>query len=257
MKLKYAFEIVGDVAIFETEEKRKDKKIAEEIVKAHKRVKTVLKKISERTGVYRIRKFKLVLGKETETIHKEHGCRYRLDVRKVYFSPREGTERERIAKQVKPGERVLVMFAGIGPYPVIIAKKQPEVERICAVEINPKAVEYMKENIRLNKVSDKVVPVLGDVKEVCKKWEKEFDRVIMPLPKEGYRFLDTAVKCLKPKGILHFYFYDSEKNLFDKAVDLIEKAAKKAGRKAKILSKRKVLPYGPRVWKICIEAEIK
>lgn len=256
-KLRYAFEIIGDIAIFETEEKGKDKEIAKEIQKIHPRIKTVLKKSSERKGKYRLRKFKIVLGRETETVHKEYGCRYKLDVKKVYFSPREGTERERVARQIKPEEEVLVMFAGIGPYPLLITKFQPEVKKIYAVEINPKAVEYMKENIRINKVSDKIVPILGDVKKVCKNWKHKFDRVIMPLPKEGYKFLDLAIQCLKPKGILHFYFYDSENKLFTQAVSLIEKAAKKAGRKVKIISKRKVLSYGPRVWKICIEAEIK
>lgn len=97
--------------------------------------------------------------------------------------PRESTERMRIAKQVKPGEFIMLMFAGVCPYGIVIAKHQPKIKKIVAIEINPIAYKYMVENIKLNKLEDKIIPVLGDVKDKAKYWYGMCDRVIMPLPK--------------------------------------------------------------------------
>ncbi|MBI4176655.1 MAG: hypothetical protein HY518_05595, partial [Candidatus Aenigmarchaeota archaeon] len=110
-------DIIGDIAIVEMPEKGHDnRKVIESILKTHRHVKTICMKAGERSGKYRLRRLKVIHGKETVTIHREYGYQLKLDVRKAYFSPRESTERQRIAGQVKPGETVLVMFAGIGPF---------------------------------------------------------------------------------------------------------------------------------------------
>jgi len=130
-ELKTSFDILGSkekaVAIIEIpdELKKKEKMIAKTLMKVHKNVKSVLKKESPRTGVYRLRKYKLLAGdKDVEIIHKENGCRFILNPKKTYFSVREGNERLIIAEKVKKGEKILVMFAGIAPYSVVIAKKK-------------------------------------------------------------------------------------------------------------------------------------
>ncbi len=249
------FDIIGDVAIIEIPEELRGRKkeIAEAVKRIHKSVKTVLMKSGEREGRFRLRRFETLLGGETVTEHREHGCRFRLDVRTCYFSPREATERQRVAEKVKAGESVLVMFAGIGPFSIVIARKQPEVKKVYSVEINPECVKYMKENIRINRVEGKVFPFLGDVRDVCEGWEKEFDRIVMPLPKEGYKYLDVAMRCAKPGGVIHFYHYSHENELWDETLNLIRQASEKTGRNARVLEKRKVLPYGPGVWKVCVE----
>ncbi len=251
-----SFDIIGDIAILEIpkELEKKEKEIAEVVVKIHPRIKTVCKKSGERFGEFRLRKMKILFGKETETIHKEYGCKFKLDVTKVYFSPRESTERQRIAEQIKPKEKILVMFAGIGPYAIIIAKKQPKA-KVYAIEINPDAYNYMVENIKLNKVEYQVIPILGDVNKECPKYFNFFDRIVMPLPKGAYEFLSLAIKCLKSKGIIHFYYWGGE-DAFQKAEELIKNECKKLGKKYKILNKRKVLPYGPRTYKICIDFQV-
>jgi len=128
-KIPSGYDIIGSrekaVAIVEiqSELKKNQKKIAESILKRHKNVKSVLMKTSERKGIFRLRKFKLLMGeRDTEVIHVESGCRFKLNPRKVYFSVREGTERLRISKMVKPEENILVMFGGVGPYPIIVFK---------------------------------------------------------------------------------------------------------------------------------------
>jgi len=252
---KISFDIIGDVAVIEMRnvQKNPEKKIIGRIRKTHPHIKTILKKQSGRTGEYRIRKFKKLFGKETETVHKEHGMQFRLDVARAYFSPRESTERQRIAGLVKPGETVLVMFAGTGPYAVAIAKRQPKVKKVYAVEINPAAAKYMEKNVRINRVGDKTVPILGDAKEKIKKLGIKFDRVVMPLPLEAGKFLPAALECLKKRGIIHFYSVGPEEDMFSDAEKRIKKACEKAGVKFRIISRKKVLPYGPRMHKVCID----
>lgn len=252
------FDIIGDIAVVEFREGLKgagEREIAMAIKERHPHIKTILKKASSRRGEFRLRDLKVILGGETETTHREHGYSLRMDVKRVYFSSRESTERQRIADQVKSGENVMVMFAGIGPYAIAIAKKQPKT-KVIAIESNPKAVDYMKDNIRINKLGDKIVPVLGDVKTEVRKYYGKCNRVVMPLPKEGYMYLPLAIKCLKPGGMLHFYYISQERDLFNGAVEIVRKECGKLKRNVRVLRKRKVLPYGPRIWKICLDAKV-
>ena len=253
-----AFDVIGDVAIIEIpfELKKKRRLIAEALMKVNRHVKTVCDKYGERTGDYRLNSLEVIAGGSTLTEHRENGCRFRVDVVKAYFSPRESTERVRIAKMIKPGEDVLVMFSGVCPSPVVYAKLQPGLHKAYGVELNPEAHKFALENVRLNRMQTKVVPVLGNVKEVCPRIGIKFDRITMPLPKGAHEFLDTVFEVAKKGGIVHFYHYDREDDLYGKAVEYIEKAAEKAHKKVEILDKRKVLPYGPRIWKVCVEFRV-
>jgi tRNA (guanine37-N1)-methyltransferase len=253
----HSFDIIGDVAVVEVPEGEKPKEVAEAIKKKHPRVKTVLMKMGEREGVFRTRRFRKILGTDTETEHREHGCRFMLDVGKAYFSPREATERQRIAGMVKPGETVLVMFAGVGPFPVVIARKSPGVWKVYGIEINPDAFRYMVTNVRINKVGHRVVPVLGDVKKEAGKYHGRCDRVVMPLPKEGYKYLPEAFRCLKGSGgTIHFYSCGHGSGMFTASLDAVKRAAAGMNKKVRILDKRKVLPYGPGAWKVCIDFRV-
>ena len=257
--LRTSFDIIGDVAVVEIPEEleSKEKEIANAIRKVHKHVKTVCRKMSKREGKYRLRKFKVILGKKTETIHKEHDCRFRMDVSEVYFSPRESEERQRIAEKTKSGEIAMVMFAGVGPYPIIMARKNKKLKKIYAIEMNSKAFEYMKENIRINKAGDRVIPIFGDVNLKCPDYFGKCDRIVMPLPKGAYEFLSLAINCLKKKGgWIHFYYWAPEDG-FKEAEEMVKETARSLGRKVKKIEIRKVLPYKPKVWKICLDIEIR
>lgn len=233
-----------------------EKMIGVALMEVQKNVQTVLAKSSERHDVYRIRDLRIIAGQpNTEILHKEEGMLLKLDPTKVYFSPRESTERMRIAQMVKPRESVLVMFGGVCPFSIAIARKQPDI-RVLSIEINPQAHAYCVQNILLNKVHDKVTAVLGDVREVCPSLKEKFDRVIMPLPKKGADFLDIAIPCLVEHGVLHFYNWASEANLFLEAERLIMDAAQRNKRTARIMGRTKVLPYGPRTWKVRVDAEM-
>ncbi|MEM5829258.1 MAG: methyltransferase [Candidatus Aenigmatarchaeota archaeon] len=253
-----SFDIIGNrekaIAIVEIKEGEDEKKIAEEIMKKHKNVKCVLKKISGRKGELRLREYKLIAGEEnTEVVHKEYGYILKLDLQKVYFSPREAGERQRIAKLVKPGEKVLVMFSGIAPIAIAIAKKQSEVDKIYCIEKNEEAHKYAEENVRKNKLSHKIFLICGDVEEEAKKLGIEFDRVIMPLPFGAKNFLEIAFGCLKENGIIHFYSVGE--NCLE-ILNEIKAKAERNGKKIEVLNIKKVSAYAPRKWKFCVDFQV-
>ncbi|AKG38828.1 hypothetical protein MA03_05500 [Infirmifilum uzonense] len=260
-----SFDIVGSkgkaVAIIELPDELEpySKIIGEKIMEIHKSVKAVYRKMGERRGEYRVRELVLIAGEEVrEVIHREHGYVLKLDVTQVYFSPREATERQRVAGKVKPGENVIVMFAGVGPYAIAIARKQPLVNKVVAIEINPVAYKYMVENIRLNKLEDKILPILGDVRLEALKFSGFADRVVMPLPKGAYMFLQEAFGSLKPSGgVIHFYFWDREDTLFQRGFEVVRKVAELKGYQASLLEARVVAPYAPHVYKVVFDVQIK
>jgi len=258
-----SFDILGSrsgaVAVIEIPDELAsyEKEIAEAIQAVHGNVRSVLSKDSGREGEYRLRLLRLIAGDpDTEVIHKESGCRFKLDPRVTYFSTRESTERERIVEMVQPGEEVLVMFSGVSPIAVCVAKNHPDVE-VTAVEINPEAHHYAVENVRLNKVADRVKPILGDVREVCPSLDTVFDRVLMPLPKGAHMFLDVAVPMVKPGGVLHFYHWAPEDDLFTEAQRLVAEVAENDGRLAEFIGGEKVSLYSPRIYKVRVDMLIR
>ncbi len=260
-----AFDLVGSkektVALLEMPKGSKEskKKIVKEIMENNKNVKSVLEKISGRKGRLRKSEYKIIAGdRNTEVLHREFGYILKVDPRKVYFSPRESTERQRIAERVNVNETILVMFGGISVISIAIAKKQPNVNKIYSVELNPDAHKYAVDNVRMNKLSHKIVPIVGDAKRVCKGLYGKCDRIVMPLPLGAGEFIDTAVKCLKPAGgIINFYSIGKEEDLFTKALETIGKELKKMKRRYVIMGKKPVLPYAPRQMKIRIDIMVK
>jgi tRNA (guanine37-N1)-methyltransferase len=231
-------------------------KIAEAVHHVHRNVKSVFSKKSERQGEYRLRDLELLSGgPDTEVIHKESGCRFKIDPRLTYFSTRESTERERIIEQITGPEDILVMFSGIGPFPICIAKKRPDVTAT-AIELNPDGHRYCVENIRLNKVEGRVQAYEGDVREVCPELGKQFDRVLTPLPKGAHLFLDVIVPMVKPGGVLHFYHWAPDDDRYSEAFKLVEEASLGFGRKAEFLGGVRVAKYSPRFSKVRIDVRI-
>lgn len=259
-----SYDLIGSrdklVAIVEIPEELEGKKqlIGDAIIKLNKNVKSVLSKLSGRRGTFRLEELELIAGESnTEVVHKEHGYSIRLDPRKVFFSPRELTERQRIASQVKAGENVLVMFSGSGVYCIAIAKKQPAVNKIYGIEINPDAHKYAVENVRINKLSHKIVLIEGDVRDVCPRLSIKFDRIIMPLAREAYRYLDVAMNCVKKDGFVHFYHIGYEMDLFSDAERIVKEISEKMNKKFEVINHVCVLPFGSRNYKICLDIKME
>jgi len=207
-----SYDIVGDIAIIRlSEESRKyGRIIAETIMKIHKNVKTVLAQTSPVHGDFRLRELKHLAGEyKTETVHREFGCLFLVDLKTCYFSPRLSFERMRIAKLVKDGETIVNMFAGVGCFSIVTAKHS-RAEKIYSIDINPAAVQYMRENIKLNQVDDRVVPLEGDAKDIIQeKLRGIADRVLMPLPEKAFEYLPHALLSLKDGyGWIHYYDFE-------------------------------------------------
>ena len=243
------FDILGDIAVIKIPDALLNKKfiIAEAIIDSMKSVKTVLRQVTPVSGDYRTRDLEHVLGEDkTLTLYKEHGCVFKVDLAKVYFSPRLSTERIRISRKVENGEIVVNMFAGVGSFSILIAKHQPS-STIYSIDINPDAYNLMLENIKLNKVSNRVIPLLGDARVIIEDSLKEVaDRVLMPLPEKAIDYIDAALMALKPKGVIHYYTHVHA----SKDEDPIEKAVREVNGRLKtnytILESKIVREVGPR-----------
>ena len=250
-----SFDVVGDIMIFSDFPKelaKKEKLICSKILENYHHIKTILKKTKKYSGRFRIPKLKIIAGeKRKETIHKENNVLIKLDVEKVYFSPRMSSERKRIADLIKPNESVLVMFSGAAPYPLVIAKNT-KCKEVYGIEINPTAHKYALENVKKNKLENKIKLFLGDVKGVMPKINKEFNRILMPLPKGGENFLDLSLKYIKNKGIIHFYDFLHE-NEFYKAEEKVRSACKKSKKEFKILEIVKCGQYSPGFYRVCAD----
>ena len=207
-----SYDLVGDIAIIRTPEalRQHATRIAKAIMQTNKCVKTVLRQTAPVSGEFRLRKLEWLVGDErTETLHKEYGCLFRIDLAECYFSPRLSFERMRIAQLVQNGEVVANMFAGVGCYSVVIAKHS-NAEKVVSIDINPAAVKYIEENARLNRVEARVVPMEGDAGLIIEeKLQNTADRVLMPLPLKASEYLDVAVSALRSTGgCIHYYDFE-------------------------------------------------
>jgi len=260
--LTHSFDIIGNIAIVEIpkeitskrikEKEKIERKIAHTIMKIHPHIKTVMKKVGPVSGKYRIRKLTIIAGKKnSETVHKESGCIFKLDVQKVYFSPRLSFERQRISSLVKEGETVFVPFAGVGPFAIVIAKEHPDV-KVYANELNPHAYRYLEENIKLNKTWN-VHPLKGDARKVAEAFQHIADRVVMPIPMSAPKFIDVAFKLAKKGAVVHFYHFTDSK---EGTLKFIKECAKRRKKRIEIMCVRKVRQYSPSINEYVVDFKI-
>lgn len=205
------FEVVGDILVLRLGEDLLPyaSRIGEEILKENPSVKVVAVRVGLTSGEERVAPIVVVAGeRRTETIHKEYGCLFKVDLSKVYFTTKLSFEHQRVAAQVRDGEIVLNMFSGVGGFSIPIAKRANC--RVYSVDVNPHAIMYLEENIKLNKVEGKVVPVLADAASFTP--PVPVDRVLMPLPLKAYSYLEHAVRTIKNGGVIHYYDVVVEKS---------------------------------------------
>ena len=257
LKQLRAFDIVGDIAVVKLPEELLSKKdvVGRALMQVHRHVRTVLCQVGPVSGEFRTRELEVIAGRHrTETTYREGGCTFKVDLAQAYFSPRLAHERLRVASLVDPGEVVTNLFAGVGCYSVIIAKHSGAA-KIYSIDKNPVAFEYMRENIRINKVGDRVVPILGDARDVIEQQlAGKADRVLMPLPEFGRKFFEVALQALKPVGgAIHFYDFGKAPDLFTPSLDFVRKFAATKGREVRLLNSRTIRSYAPRCYHIVLD----
>jgi len=256
-KLPKSMDFIGDLCIVELDDELIEygSVIGNAIIKANKGIRGVFAKGGAVSGETRIRPLIHIAGeKRTETLHKENGCIFKLDISKVYFSPRLSFERLRIAKNVSDGEVVFDMFSGVGPFSILIAKLSGA--KVYASDINPWAIHYLKENIKLNKVEGRVHPIRDDARNVAEMLRGKVDRVIMNLPEKAKYFLSYAVDSLRGRGIIHYYTFKGGENPTEGALE--EVSEKLEGKFSwDILEKRLVKEVAPRKWQVVLDLYIE
>ena len=241
--LPSSFDIIGDICILKLADELlpHSQNIGEAILKANTNLNVVALDGGVK-GEFRTRDLEMIAGEErTTTTHKEFGLRFEMDVGKVYFSPRLARERKRVADLVIEGETILDMFAGVGPFSIMIAKHSRPRE-IHAIDINPDAVEYLEKNIKTNKV-DYISHYLGDARSViC--GIPNADRIIMNLPHSAIDFLGTGLDVLQPGGIIHLYSIVENDELSELS-QKVKELAKGFGHEVKVDKTRMVHTYSP------------
>jgi tRNA (guanine37-N1)-methyltransferase len=257
-----ALDAVGDIAIIEIPPELEIHKAAvgEAVLEVHRNVRVVLAKAGKISGTFRLRDFEFLAGEHrTVTVYREHGCVYEVDVAKAYFSPRLGTEHQRVAVLVGEGEVVVDLFAGVGPFAVPIAKRQPTA-KVYAIDINADAVEMLKKNARLNRVEAKIFPITGDAREVVdERLAGTADRVIMNLPETASEFIDVACKAIKPGGgIVHFYGFVRLPRTIEDMQQEFSQAVEKSGRYVEAFTCCKMVrETAPFEWQAVLDAKIR
>ena len=234
---------IGDILIID-----KDYENLAEIASRHN-VKTIMK-ITHIQGSRREPVYQILYGSETETINKENGCLFKLDLSKVMWSKGNVAERARIAKLVEDGEVVVDMFAGIGYFTIPIGVHS-NARKVTAIEINPNSYHYLCENIRLNKLTN-IDAVLGDCLVETPNYKA--DRIIMGYVKTTHHYLKTAINSLNKGGVIHYHETVPEKLINTRPVARLQNEASE--REVELINLEKIKKYAPGVWHVVADVRI-
>jgi tRNA (guanine37-N1)-methyltransferase len=252
LEFEPSYERLGDVAIVDEDDPDRAARIATAIVDSDLPVATVLNRASKIKGQRRVRDWELLAGDSTETVHREYGLEYALDLSEVYFSPRLATERHRVAQQVEADERAFDTFAGVGPYAVPFARRGAEV---VAVDVNGRAIEYLRENCRRNGVADRVTAVHGDVRDVAPDSPDWADRIVMNLPHSADEFLETAVSVAGDDCVVHYYDIQHEDDPYGPGERAIREAAA-PDYEVTVETRHTVRSYAPHELNVCLDVRL-
>ena len=268
------YDVLGNIAIvkFKRGAKKNEKiRFAKKILGDYKSVKTVLEKSRKFHGRLRTLSTKYVLGEKTkEALYRENGCEFRFNVETCYFSPRLANERMEIAKMVGKGESVLVLFAGVAPFSIVIAKTGKP-SRVVSVELGKDCSKYALENVKRNKVNVEVFQ--GDVRRVLPKMNENtkkssifgasktkrfegFDRIVMARPNLKDDFLDVSFPRCKKGGMIYYYGFYLESDV-DKMREMIVQRAKEAGRKIRILKIKEAGDIGVKKYRYRVDIKLE
>lgn len=239
---------IGNILILDNKFTVQSDKQLKELSDKHK-VKTVMK-VDHIHGTKREPVIKLLYGEDTETINKENGCLFKLDLKKVMWSKGNNNERIRIAKLVEDNETIIDMFAGIGYFSIPIGVHS-NAKQVYSIEINPNSFHYLKENIKLNKINN-IIPLLGDCMDITPEYSA--DRIIMGYVKTTHHYLKTAIDSLNKGGVIHYHETVPEKLMDIRPINRIKEVA--GDRSVEFLKLNKVKKYSPGVFHVVCDARI-
>lgn len=253
-----SYDILGSIAIirFPEDTSKKNKiNFAKNLLKSQKSIQTVLEKKGKIKGRLRKIQTSYIAGKKTkEVLYRENGCVFRFNVDSTYFSPRLSNERKEIASKILKNSLVLVMFSGVAPYSIVIAKNS-KAKKVYSNELNKEANKYALLNIELNKLKERVELLPGDIKKVGKKLKEKMDVIVMPRPQLKEMFLKEAF-ALSKKGTMIYYYDFCKKDEIQKVLEKINEESKKAKKKIKILSVKNAGEIAPYKFRIRVDFRV-
>ncbi|QCC59708.1 class I SAM-dependent methyltransferase family protein [Natrinema thermotolerans] len=247
------YERLGRAALIDEDDPERARAIADAVLESDLPVETVLNKASKVKGETRVRDWELLAGENTEVVHREYGCEFLLDLAQVYFSPRLATERHRVAKQVSSDERAFDMFAGVGPFVIPFAKRGAT---CVGVDLNPDAIEYLRENAARNGVEERVTAINEDVREVATEYADWADRLVMNLPHSADAFLEAAVTLAGDDCTLHYYDIQHEDDPFGPGEQAI-RAAAEPEYNVTVETRHTVRSYAPHELNVCLDVRLE
>ncbi|MDF2426162.1 MAG: class I SAM-dependent methyltransferase family protein [Nitrosopumilus sp.] len=253
-----AFDQIGEIIIVRIPDSLLSKKeiIGKTLLDEVKIVRSVFYQASAVEGEFRTRSLEILAGEDnTETEYREFGCRFTVDVKNAFFSPRLSTERERIANLIQNGEVMTNMFAGIGMFSITAAKKKKCT--VYSLDINPVASKLCEINIGLNKLAGNIISINGDASEIIKEQlVNKSDRTLMVLPERSDEFLESAINTTKDGGIIHYYSHIHADKKTDAGKLSEEHYLKVTPVKSEILNSKIVRAVGPRFYQTVVDIKI-
>ncbi|QDI89683.1 class I SAM-dependent methyltransferase family protein [Candidatus Nitrosopumilus sp. SW] len=253
-----AFDQIGEIIIVRIPDSLLSKKkiIGEALLNDVKIVRSVFYQASAVEGDFRTRNLEIIAGEDnTETEYKEFGCKFIVDVENAFFSPRLSTERDRISNLIQEGEVMTNMFAGVGMFSIIAAKKKKCT--VYSLDINPIASELCERNIKLNKLAGEVISINGDATQIInEQLIDKSDRTLMLLPERSDEFLESAIKTTKDGGVIHYYSHIHADKKSDAGKLSEEHYLQVSPIKSEILGSKIVRPVGPRYYQTVVDVKI-
>lgn len=255
-KLPKGYQIVGNILLIKLNKELLENRelIGETITQILPYIHTVCL-IKEIRSAIRRPKIEVIAGcKRTQTLNKEHGCKFLLDVSDIMWSQGNKNEKMRLVKIVKPKETIVDMFAGIGYFSIILAK-YCKPNKIYAIDVNPKAIEYLRKNVWLNDVENKIDILQGDCRKFTKILGNTADRIIMGYLFKTEKFLPYAIKIAKNKAFIHFHRTVKEEEI-DKIKEKLIIIGNKNRVKVEILKIKRVKSYAPKIWHVVYDLKV-
>ena len=253
-----AFDQIGGIIIIRIPDGLASKKriIGEALLRQVKPAVSVYAQSSDVRGDYRTRDLELLAGCDsTLTEYKESGCRFAVDVQNAFVTPRLSRERERIAGLVQDGETIFNMFAGVGMFSIIAARRKKCIAY--TVDINPAAHAMCKKSLSMNKLAGQVIPICSDAAKAASDLRGASDRTLMLLPERSDEFLNDAVLATKDGGIIHYYAHVHADRKQDAGMAAEEHYLNASPVRSEILGSKIVRIVGPRYYQTVVDARIR
>ena len=252
-ELPTSYDVIGSIILIKLPSPlyRFRTRIGNALLQTHKHIRTVCL-IDPVSGELRTRNVTIIAGEnQTQTTHTEYGLTFQVDVATTYFSPRLASERKRVATQVKPGETIVDLFAGVAPFSIVIARfAHPKV--IYAVDKNPEAITLAKQNVKQNHLLQTIEVIHADAKDAEKRIPVKADRVIMNLPFSAHKFFAVALSIAAPTCKVHYYDIIQEEEIEGRIFSL-KKIAHTQGYLLADVQVHRIKSYAPREFYIGLD----